>query len=152
MTRSPRWLLGAAVLSFGIALLHLAIIFAGPDAYAYFGAPDLGASEAAGNRTPDLLTALLVVLFTLFGCYALSGAGRIRRLPLLTFALLAIGAIFTLRGLAVVVETPQIVRGSATFPTRYAVFSLVALITGVCFLMGVIADFRALGARRRAGT
>src|SRR5688500_2526869 len=140
MKGSPRWLLFAALLCFGIALLHLAIIFAGPDAYAYFGAPELGASEAAGNRTPDLLTAVLVVLFTLFGCYALAGAGRIRRLPLLTFALIAIGAIFTLRGLALVVQTPPLVAGSATFPTRYAVFSLVALVTGVCFLMGVIAD------------
>ena len=39
MQPSSRWLTAAAVLCFGIALLHVAIIFMGPEGYTYFGAP-----------------------------------------------------------------------------------------------------------------
>lgn len=149
MHAPSRWLTFAAALCFAIALLHAAIIFLGPDAYAYFGAPQLGRAEAAGLWYPDWMTAALVLVFAAFGTYALSGAGRVRRLPLLRTALVAIGAVFTLRGLALFVELAQLVAG-APVPLRMAVFSLVSLITGVAFLAGTLPRWRALDTEPRA--
>lgn len=145
---SSRWLLAAALLSFGIALLHLAIIFAGPGAYAWFGAPALGAAEAAGAAYPDVVTAGLVVVFALFGVYALAGAGRVRRPPLLPLGLALVGAVFTLRGLVIIPEAIQLARGPAGYPPRYAAFSLVSLATGICFLAGTLPRWKALRAAR----
>ena len=127
----------AAAASFAIAILHLAIIFLGPEAYAWFGAADLGALEARGSRTPDLLTLFLVVVFTLFGLYALSGAGVIRRLPLLAVGLIAIGTIYSLRGLGVIPDLVQLARGAAV-PTRQLLFSLVSLGIGLLYLIGTV--------------
>jgi hypothetical protein len=127
----------AAILSFAIALLHLAIIFLGPNAYVYFGAADLGAMEAQGSRIPDLLTLVLVAVFALFGLYALSGAGVIRRLPLLAAGLVAIGSIYTLRGLVVIPDLIRLVQG-AGYPLRQTVFSAVSLAIGLAYLIGTV--------------
>jgi hypothetical protein len=143
MNASSRWLLAAAALCFAISLLHAAMIFMGPDAYAYFGAPQLGRAEAAGFAYPDQMTAVLVLIFAAFGAYALSGAGRMRRLPLLRVGLAVVGAVFTLRGLALFVELGQMAAGAGIAP-RMAVFSLVSLITGVAFLLGTIPRWRHL--------
>jgi hypothetical protein len=143
MNSPSRWLTAAAALCFGIALLHLAIIFMGPYAYGYVGVPKLGRAEAAGSMVPDLMSAGLVLVFAGFGAYALSGAGRIRRLPLLPVALVLIGAVFTVRGLVLFPQLAALAAGTGTRP-RLAVFSLVSLVTGVAFLAGI-------RARRQAG-
>lgn len=137
MIPPSRWLTAAAALCFGIALLHAAIIFMDPWAYAYFGAPELGRAEAAGYAYPDLMTAGLVLVFAVFGAYALSGAGRIRRLPMLRVALVLIGAVFALRGLVLFPQLVQLAAGTGA-PPRMAVFSLVSLVTGVAFLAGAL--------------
>jgi hypothetical protein len=135
--QSRRWLMAAAALSAAIALLHVAVILSGPSAYAFFGAPDLGALEAGGSRVPDLVTAGIVAVFALWAYYAWAGAGRsIRRPPLLLAGLFTIGAIYTLRGLAVVPEILSLVRGNPPFPPRYALFSAVSLGIGICYLAG----------------
>ena len=143
MHTSARWLTAAAALCFAIALLHGAMIFLGPDAYAYFGAPQLGRAERAGFAYPDQMAVGLVLVFAAFGFYALSGAGHVRRLPLLRVGLAVIGAVFTLRGLALFVELGQMASGVEIAP-RMAVFSLVSLITGVAFLAGTLPRWRAL--------
>ena len=127
----------AAALSFAIALLHLAIIFMGPQAYTYFGAADLGALEAQGSRIPDLVTLVLVAVFAVFGLYALSGAGVIRRLPLLATGLVVIGSIYTLRGLVVVPDLIRLVQG-AGYPLRQTVFSTTSLAIGLAYLLGTM--------------
>jgi hypothetical protein len=124
-----------AWLNFGIALLHAIIIFAGAPGYAYFGATELAPLAERGSLTPAAITAALVLAFAAFGCYALSGAGRLRRLPLLKTALIIIGVIFTLRGISVVFQIIYLVRG-VEFPLRYAVFSAAALIVGLLYLIG----------------
>jgi len=126
-----------AWLNFGIALLHAIIIFVGASGYAYFGAAELAPMAERGSPIPAAITAVLVLIFIAFGFYALSGAARFRRLPLLKTALLFIGTIFTLRGLAVVFEIIYLVRG-VEYPLRYAVFSAVALIVGLLYLIGAV--------------
>jgi hypothetical protein len=150
MHTSSRWLTLAAALCFAIALLHGAMIFMGPYGYAYFGAPQLGRAEAAGYAYPDQMAVGLVLIFAAFGAYALSGAGRVRRLPLLRVGLVLIGAVFTLRGLALFVELGQIASGAGIAP-RMAVFSLVSLITGVAFLAGTLPRWRTLDGRVTTG-
>jgi hypothetical protein len=130
-----RWLTLAAALCFAIALVHTALIFMSPYAYGFVGAPQLGRAEAAGYAYPDLMSAGLTLVFAAFGAYALSGAGRIRRLPLLTVALVLIGAVFTLRGLVLFPQLAQLAAGTGA-PPRMAVFSLVSLVTGIAFLAG----------------
>jgi len=124
-----------AWLNFGIALLHAIIIFVGAPGYAYFGAGELAPLAERGSLIPAAITAVLVLIFIAFGLYALSGAGRFRRLPLLKTALIFIGTIFTLRGVTVIFEIIYLVRGVG-YPLRYAVFSAVALIVGLFYLIG----------------
>lgn len=149
MNASSRWLTAAALLCFGIALLHAAMIFLDPKAYAYFGAPQLARAKARGYAYPDQMTVGLVLVFAAFGAYALSGAGRMRRLPLLRVGLVLIGAVFTLRGLALFVQLFQLATGTGA-PPRNAVFSLVSLITGVAFLAGTLPRWRSLAPSRRS--
>lgn len=147
---SSRPLVVAAIALAGIALLHAGIALAGPAAYEYFGAPDLAAREARGGPWPDRITWALVGVFALCAYYALAGAGRAPwRPPLLRLGLVAIGAVFTLRGLALGPELVGLLDGAARppltpahglagpVPPRYAAFSLVSLAVGVAVLLGL---------------
>jgi hypothetical protein len=135
-TSGRPWLVGAGVLSASIAALHLGIIVAGPPAYTFFGAADLAPLAAAGSPVPALLTAGLALLFTVWTWYAWAGAGLVRRPPLLRLGLWVIGAIYTGRGLALFPELLALWRGNAPPPPRFVVFSLVALATGLAYLVG----------------
>src|SRR5712692_7256575 len=95
-------LIFAAVLSFLIAAVHLVVIFVGAPAYLYFGAADLARMAEVGSPVAALLTLALAAAFIVFALYALSGAGVVRRLPLLTLGLALIGVVYTLRGLVVI--------------------------------------------------
>ena len=150
-TSGRSWLVGAGVLSASIAALHLAIIAAGPRAYAYFGAGDLAPLAAAGSPVPALLTAGLALLFGVWGWYAFAGAGLARRPPLLRLGLWVIGAIYAARGLALAPELLSLWRGGG-LPPRYAVFSFVALATGLAYLVGAWRARARLRAAGRAGS
>lgn len=130
------WLVAAGVLSAAIAVLHFAIIVVGPRGYVYFGAGELAPLAAAGSPMPALVTAGLALVFGVWSWYAAAGAGLVRSPPLLRLGLWVIGAIYTARGLALVPEMLALWRGSASLPPRYAVFSLVALSTGLAYLVG----------------
>lgn len=131
-----------------IAVLHAVIIAVGPRAYTYFGAGDLAPLAASGSPMPALITTGLVLVFGVWAWYAFAGAGLVRRPPLLWPGVWIIGGIYTLRGLALLPEAVALSRGSASTPTRYAVFSLVSLATGVAYLVGA---WRARGERRDVG-
>ena len=137
-------LLLAAGLCFAIAILHIGIMIAGPTAYTYFGAADLGRLETTGSSLPDAMTAILVVVFAVGGYYAMAAARRsLRQPPFLMFVLAAASLAFTVRGAAFGPELLALVRGSSTAPARYAVFSLVSLITGLAFAVGTWRAFQA---------
>lgn len=103
-TQANPWLLAAAALSLVGAVLHIAIIFGGPDWYRNFGAGEAFASAAArGSAVPALVTAGIALVLLAWAAYALSAAGIVPRLPLLPFALLAIIAVLTARGVLIFV-------------------------------------------------
>ncbi len=121
--------------NFLIAALHVVIIILGAPAYLYFGRADLALLAEQGSPIPALATAALVAVFAVFGLYALSGAGVIRKLPLLTIALYGIGAVYLLRGLVIILDLTRLVRGEI-YPLRQTVFSAVALVIGLLYLIG----------------
>ena len=91
-------LLAGAAASAGAAL-HIAIIFGGPDWYAFFGAPrGLVEMARAGNIRAPISCLIIAAFLTLLAAYAFSGAGVIRRLPLLRIGLASIAAVLILRG------------------------------------------------------
>ncbi len=139
-----------SVLSFVVALLHLVIIFFGAPAYRYFGAGEEMATAAeSGSAFPALLTLFLVAIFAIWGFYGLSGAGLIRRLPLLKTALILIGAVYTLRGVAVFQQLFQIATSSVEVAPREIVSSLVSLVIGAAYFIGTISNWSSLGASNR---
>lgn len=131
-------LLVGAILSFAVALLHVVSIFIGGPAYRYLGAGDKMADAAdAGSPIPGLLTAGIAVVFALFGLYALSGAGLIRPLPGLSYVLIAVSAIYTLRGLVLFLQLRRLGSGPDYMP-RDALFSAVALAIGLVHIVGLV--------------
>jgi hypothetical protein len=145
------WLVGAGALSAAVAALHVGIILIGPPGYVYFGAGDLAPLAAAGSPLPALLTAGLAVLFAAWSWYAFAGAGVARRPPLLRLGLWVIGVLYAGRGLALGPELLALWRGTAVTPARYAVFSLVALATGLAYLVGAWRARRRLRTERPPG-
>ena len=128
--------LGAAC-SFSIALVHIVIVVIGAPAYRYFGAAQLSYLALQGSLIPPVETLLLAAVFAVCGFYALSGAGLLRRLPLLRPALLAIGGVYALRGMIVILDIIRLFRGPI-YPFRQTVFSALALAIGVIYLAGTL--------------
>lgn len=86
-------------LSIAASLLHLLIIMGGPDWYRFFGAGE-GMAQLAerGSLYPSIVTSCITVVLFIWGLYAFSGAGLIRRFPVLKLALGAIALIYISRG------------------------------------------------------
>lgn len=131
--------------NFAIAMLHAAIPFIGVPAYVYFGSADLARLATQGSAVPALMTFSLALVFAGFGFYALSGAGVIRRLPLLRTGLLLIGSVYTLRGLILVLDLIRLTRG-LDYPNWQVVFSAVALAIGLMYFVGTVRRWQNLRA------
>ncbi len=144
-----RWLFASAAMSAMVALLHLGIVFAGPAAYAFFGAQELADMKAAGSRIPDAITVSIVLLFATWGYYGLAAADALRRRPPFVAAgFWVIGSVYTVRGLGVVPEALGLATGVGEVPLRYAVFSGTALVIGLCHLRGGLLRHRELRVQR----
>ena len=94
-----RHLLTAGISCAIISLLHIAIIVGGSGWYRFFGAGE-GMAQLAekGSIYPTIITITISSILILWSLYAFSGAGIIRRLPLLKQALAIISIIFLARG------------------------------------------------------
>lgn len=120
-----------------VALLHVAIVLSGPRAYQFFGAGSFLPLLERGSWIPALVTLGLAAVFGLWGLYAFSGAGLVRKLPLLNLGLYLVGGIYTLRGLLLVQELILLTRGRHV-PAQMPVFSAVALSIGIAYLVGTM--------------
>ena len=88
------YLVLAGVCSFIAALAHLACIAGGPTWYLTMGAGERMAQSAArGHWYPTFVTIVIAGVLSVWGLYALSGAGTIRHLPLLKPVLCAVMAV-----------------------------------------------------------
>lgn len=130
------WLLVGGVLSIGAALLHLACIVGGPDWYRALGAGErMARMVEAGRAGPIVVTVAITAVLAGFGAYALSGAGLLPRLPLLRWGLMAITAVYLIRGMALfwhaAMRRPDL---TSTFVT---VSSVILLAFGFLHLIGL---------------
>ncbi len=134
--------------SFALALLHVACLFTGEATARFFTAPRF-VLEMIRTSSWLIYPVCLVIVAVLgtFGLYAWSGAGRMRRLPLLRGGLVAVGAIYTLRGLALIPQAITMLKHPGVFPWQVPVFSSIALALGFAHLVGTRRQWRALAAR-----
>lgn len=139
MPRNPYLIVGGW-LSLAASLLHLACIAGGADWYRFFGAgEELATMAEQGSIIPAAITFAIAVILAIWAAYAFAGAGRIRRLPLMRTALVAITAVYMLRGLMII---PLQLQPRAT--TFDHVSSLVVLVFGAVYLLGTIRAWPAL--------
>jgi hypothetical protein len=97
----------------------------------------------AGSPLPALLTLIAASVFTVFGFYALSGAGRAQRLPQLRIILIGISGVYLLRGLVVVPEL-LLYLNTSEIPLRALGFSLISLTIGIVYTIGTALRWSAL--------
>ncbi len=85
------------------------------------------------------------LVLVIFGLYALSGAGSIRRLPLLRLGLIGISSLFLLRGLFLILDV-LVVLGvlAGELLVQGTISTLVFLAAGVSFGVGTIMNWRDL--------
>ena len=133
MTQRNPWLTVGGCLSVAASVLHIGCIIGGPDWYRFLGAGEAMAQAAErGEAYPALVTFAIAVVLAIWGAYAFAGAGLIRRLPLMRTALVAITAIYLLRGAALV--------PALTVPEMSSPFniwsSVIVLGYGLAYLIG----------------
>lgn len=124
----------AAAIAMFTAVSHLSCIVLGPSCYkAQMAPPEIVQSAIDGTWLAPVGTSMVAALFVLCGLYALSAAGRIRRLPLLKLGVYSIAGLCVVRGIATL---PL----SLMFPEMVSAFSIVAgavwFITGLLFVFG----------------
>lgn len=130
-----RTLIAAAALSALAAALHLGCIVFGAPWYRFFGAGEQMAQLAlAGHWLPVVLTLAIAAVLMVWSLYALSGAGVVRRLPLLRTVLCLVTAIYLLRGV-VVLPVMELFPGRS--PTFWWWSSAVCLGIGLVHLAGL---------------
>jgi len=125
----------AGVCSFIAALAHLACIVGGPTWYLAMGAGQRMAELAARDHWyPAVVTTAIASVLSVWGLYALSGAGTIRPLPLLKLALCAITAVYLVRGLFFFLLKPYFPGNSPAF---WYWSSGICLVIGLLHLVGL---------------
>ena len=141
------FLLTAGVLSLAVAVFQAVISFV-PSWSAYFGS-----GETLASNPTLLLTAGLIVtvLFAIAGLYGLSGAGVIRRLPLLRTGLIVITLVYIYRGILFIPQflvTIGALPSPEPIPLQYLLSSLVALIIGLLYLVGLIVGWKMISPKK----
>jgi hypothetical protein len=142
-----KWLIAGGCLSALAALLHLAVIVGGPDWYRFFGAgEEMARAAERGSIRPALITIAIASLLLVWAAYAWSGAGLLRRLPLLRTALVLICAIYLLRAVSPV---PILLMGLEPFTPFILWSSLIVLVYGLAHAIGTWQAWPALRPRAR---
>jgi hypothetical protein len=137
----------AGIICFVLALFQVVIGFF-PSLSLYLGAP-----EALVKNSFALIVASLFVagVLVVFGLYALSGAGSIRKLPFLKQGLVAISCVFVIRGLLLLPEllvAVGVFHVSIPVAPRFILFSLGSLFIGIIFIAGTIGGWSSFSYKR----
>jgi hypothetical protein len=138
----------AGIWSSVIALIHLAVVIAGAPGYRLSGAGEEMARLAEqGSWRPALITTVLALVFAVFAAYAFSAARLLPRLPFLKPGLLAIGTIYSVRGLFLAPQIGVLTRFPGQMNGRQLLFSFAALIVGLTYLIGTRLSWKHLTPR-----
>ena len=126
----------------GAALLHMGCILGGPEWYRFFGAgEDMARAAARGEWVPALITLAIASILLVWATYAFSGAGSLRRLPMLRTGLVLIATIYLVRGLIFVplhLWRPQ-------HTDSFAIWSsLIVFVYGAVYAVGTFKAWRHL--------
>lgn len=133
----------AAICSFSIAFLHVAVMIGGGEWYVFFGAgQEMARLDESGSWYPKIVTSLIAIIFSIWGYYALSAAGMIKKLPFLRTVIFSISGILILRGISGLIlpftsTHPFILQNSLLF---WIITSTISLILGALFLMGLLKE------------
>lgn len=138
---SDPFLISAGILSAVAALLHLGCIAFGAPWYRFLGAGEKMAQMAlAGHWYPSVAALFIAAVLAVWSLYAFSGAGLVRRLPLLRLVLCVITGIYLIRGAAFPLLMPY-------FPGNGATFWVAT--SGICLAIGLVHLAGLRGAWRR---
>lgn len=135
-------LLTAAVIAALTVIAHMACIWLGPTCFeSQMAPPDIVQSARDGTLYAPIATTIVSALFLTCALYALSAAGKIRRMPFLTLGVYTIALICLLRGIAIVPI-------NAWFPDtplgpRDWIAGAIWFAVGLCYLLGYRAVRRA---------
>jgi hypothetical protein len=125
-----------ALLSAIAALLHLGIIAGGPAWYRFFGAGERFARAAAQGRWyPTIVTLGIALMLFTWSAYALAGTGVVEGLPFVKAALVAITAVYLVRGVAF---APLVLAKGGTVTPFVVWSSLTCFGFGVVHLLGLV--------------
>lgn len=144
MIDGPGWLIAGGILSALASALHLGCIAGGAPWYRFFGAGEKMARMAERGWGAVPVTLFIAVVLAAWSAYALSGAGILPRLPLLRTALVAIAAIYLLRGLMIV---PLLVLRPTMITAFWWWSSAIVLVYGIVYSVGTWAMWNALSHR-----
>ena len=112
------------------AIAHLTCLVLGGSWYRFLGAGEHIANMAeSGHWYPSFMAITIATILLIWSAYALSGAGMVRRLPLLKLALCSISFIFIIRGLGFPLIMPL-------FPGNSVTFWVIS--SGICLFIGLI--------------
>lgn len=130
------------------ALIHIVIVAIGVSAYHYFGVSQniIQMFSTQQLLLPISIMPLTILLFFIAGLYGLSGAKLLPHLPALKLVLFIIGIIYCLRGAVLLLlffPTATVKLATILDLGRPIVFhdwviTVIWLITGLCYLVGVI--------------
>ena len=124
----------AAFAAISTGLAHLSCIFFGPQCYSAQMAPEIIVESAKANTLLAPIAALgICAFFILLGCYALSGAKLIRKLPLLSFGVYSIAAVCVIRG---VLPLQLWLRHPEKVSNAILIVGIVWLLVGLCYFFG----------------
>ena len=144
---NAKLLLSGGIIAALAALWHLLCIIGGPEWFAFARAPQAIVDSAReGTWLAPLGTVVVAGLMLACTLFALSGAGIIHRMPLLTPALVTIALLCIVRALIALpyLWTP------AGADIWQIVASSVWLYVGLCFAAGCRLQFRSASARTAA--
>ncbi len=141
--KNPYLIIGS-LFSFAFALFQLSAIVWTPDQVRAFGGPVTMQAENFGLYA--FLCVFIAALVAVAGLYALAGAGKFRRLPLMRTVLTGVTTIYLLRGLQVINDFRIIAAHPEEHLDRFVLYSSGALVIGVVHLIGLVKYFRHLRA------
>jgi len=123
-----------------IAIVHIIGLFWAQEMFDYTGVgEEMRRNAEIHPLLPSAMTVFVAVFFFIFGLYGLSGAGKIRKLPLLKTGVFVVAAIYLLRGLGGSIIN---IFFESQFQCPHLLFSFWAIAIGLLYLLGGLDRWR----------